>query len=127
MAKATLTAKIGAGFYILWGVFHLFAANAVYRLAQSLSPDMTQGRLLQDAFYLLCAACAAILIAVTLNVRNDRQGYWINGVVVALADIPFILFVLMPGYTPWWPGLLGPLLWALAFLFTSFAQIGRAA
>jgi hypothetical protein len=36
--------------------------------------------------------------------------------------IPFILFVLIPGLMPWWPGLAGPLLWLAAFIFTS---VGR--
>jgi hypothetical protein len=41
---------------------------------------------------------AAIVLALTLNWRNDRLGFWVNGVMVGIADIPFILFVLMPGY-----------------------------
>jgi hypothetical protein len=42
-------ARIGALFYIFWGVFHLLAANAVYRLAEQ-STGMVRARLLQDAF-----------------------------------------------------------------------------
>jgi hypothetical protein len=47
-------------------------------------------------------------MAVTLNWRNDKQGYWMNGTLIAFADIPFVLFVLVPGLIPWWPGLAGP-------------------
>jgi hypothetical protein len=43
---------------------------------------------------------------------------------VGIADIPFILFVLVPGYVPWWPGLLGPSLWIAAFFFTTLARMG---
>jgi hypothetical protein len=43
---------------------------------------------------------------------------------VGIADIPFILFVLIPGYAPWWPGLLGPVLWIAAFSVTSLARTG---
>jgi hypothetical protein len=57
-----------------------------------------------------------------LNWRNDRLGFWVNGVMVGIADIPFILFVLIPGYAPWWPGLLGPILWIAAFSVTGFAR-----
>jgi hypothetical protein len=45
---------------------------------------------------------------------------------VGIADIPFILFVLIPGYAPWWPGLLGPVLWIAALSVAGVAQIGAA-
>jgi hypothetical protein len=121
MQTAKWAARIGAGFYVLWGIFHLAAANSVYVLAGQ-STGMVRGRLLQDAFYLLFFAISAILIAVILNWRNDKQGYWMNGTLLAFADIPFILFVLVPGLIPWWPGLAGPLLWLAAAIFTS---VGR--
>jgi len=114
-------ARIGAVFYVLWGVFHLVAANAVYGLAEQ-STGMVRGRLLQDAFYVLFFAVAGIVMAVVLNWRNDKQGYWMNGTLIAFADIPFVLFVLVPGLIPWWPGLAGPLLWLISFFFTT---VGR--
>ena len=113
-------AKIGAVSYVSWGVFHLAAANAVYALAEQ-STGMVHARLQQDAFYLLFFAVAGILMAVILNWRNDKQGYWMNGLLMAFADIPFVLFVLVPGLIPWWPGLVGPVLWVIAFLFTTIA------
>ena len=79
---------------------------------------------MQTAFYLAAFAATAILLAFTLNWRNDRLGLWVNGVMVGIADIPFILFVLIPGYAPWWPGLLGPVLWIAAFSVTGLARIG---
>jgi hypothetical protein len=121
MQTAKWAARIGAGFYVLWGIFHLVAANSVYVLAGR-STGMVQGRLLQDAFYLVFFAISGILMAVILNWRNDKQGYWMNGSLLAVADMPFILFVLVPGLIPWWPGLVGPLLWLAALIFTS---VGR--
>jgi hypothetical protein len=79
---------------------------------------------MQTAFYLAAFAAAAIIFAITLNWRNNQFGFWINAVMVGIADIPFILFVLVPGYVPWWPGLLGPLLWIAAFFFTTLARVG---
>jgi hypothetical protein len=127
MNKSILSARIGAIFYVLWGVFHLIAARSVYDLAETIEPGMTQGRIMQCAFYLLFFALFGIVVALTSVWRNSRQGYWMNGVLIAIADIPFILFVLIPGYMPWWPGLVGPLLWTLAFLFTSFARLKHTA
>ena len=123
MNSRNLAAKIGAVFYVLWGIFHLFAANSVYKLAGGAS-GMVQGRLLQTAFYLVFFAVSGIAIAVALNWRNDRQGYWMNGILIAFADIPFVLFVLLPGLVPWWPGLAGPLLWTVAFIFTTVGRFG---
>jgi hypothetical protein len=85
---------------------------------------LIEGRLLQTAFYLAAFAAAAIAFAVSLNWRNNRLGFWANGVMVGIADIPFILFVLIPGYAPWWPGLLGPMLWVAAFFFTALGRMG---
>jgi hypothetical protein len=68
---------------------------------------MVRARLLQDASYLLFFAVAGIVMAVILNWRNDKQGYWMNGTLIAFADLPFVLFVLVPGLIPWWPGLAG--------------------
>src|SRR5277367_7205039 len=116
--------KIGAVFYVLWGLLHFTAASGVYKLAQNSPATMAQGRLMQTAFYLAAFATAAIIFAITLNWRNDRFGFWANAVMVGIADIPFILFVLITGYAPWWPGLLGPILWIAAFFFTALARMG---
>ena len=79
---------------------------------------------MQTAFYLAAFAATAIVLALTLNWRNDRFGFWANGVIVGIADIPFILFVLIPGYAPWWPGVVGPVLWIAAFAATGLARMG---
>jgi hypothetical protein len=96
-----IAVKIGATLYVCWGLLHFTAAFGVYKLAQTSAGTMIQGRLLQTAFYLAAFAAAAIAFAVTLNWRNDRLGFWANGAMVGIADIPFILFVLIPGYAPW--------------------------
>jgi hypothetical protein len=121
-----LTAKIGALFYICWGLLHFTAAYGVFKLAQGSPANLAQGRLMQTAFYLAAFATGAIIFAITLNWRNDRLGFWINAVMVGVADIPFILFVLVPGFAPWWPGLLGPILWIAASAFTASARVGAA-
>jgi hypothetical protein len=119
-----IAAKVGAVLYVCWGLLHFTAAYGVFKLAQNLPATMAQGRVMQTAFYLAAFATAAIVFAVTLNWRNDRFGFWVNAVAVGIADIPFILFVLVPGYAPWWPGLLGPLLWIAAFFFTALTCMG---
>jgi hypothetical protein len=118
-----ITAKLGAALYVCWGLLHFTAAYGVYKLAQSSPASIVQGRLMQTAFYLAVVAATAIVLALTLNWRNDRLGFLVNGMMVGITDIPFIVFVLSPGYAPWWPGLLGPVLWIAAFSLTSLGRM----
>ena len=116
-----LWARAGAICYIVWGFIHLQAAYAVYHLGTTLQPNMTQGRIYQDAWNLLFFGLAGIILGVTLNWRNSRWGYWINLGVIALTDTGFIFFVLVPGYYPFWPGIDGPVFWFLGWIFLSIA------
>tara|TARA_B100000586_G_scaffold2349_2_gene1527 strand:- start:4955 stop:5344 length:390 start_codon:yes stop_codon:yes gene_type:complete len=112
-------AKVGAVAYVMWGILHIQAARLVFLLGGSLEPGMVQGRIYQDAFSLLFFAIFGIAIAVWLNWRNSRLGYWLNLVVISAADIGFIVYVLLPGYVPLVPGGLGPLLWVVAIIFST--------
>ena len=112
-------AKVGAAAYVMWGILHIQAARLVFLLGDSLDPGMVQGRIYQDAFNLLFFAIFGIAVAVWLNWRNSRLGYWLNLVVISAADIGFIVYVLLPGYVPLVPGGLGPLLWVVAIIFST--------
>jgi hypothetical protein len=122
MSWNTGMARIGAVFYVLWGLVHYGAVYGVHQLAQSTPLTIEHGRLEQLAFYLASFATAGIVLA-TLNWRNSRLGFWCNAVAVSIGDIPFILFVLVPGYVPVWPGILGPVLWIMALACTAIAQL----
>jgi hypothetical protein len=111
--------------YVLWGLLHLQAARLVYMLGQSLESGMIQGRIFQGAWNLLFFALFGIVVAVVFNWKNSRLGYWLNLVVISAADIGFIVTVLMPGYVPWIPGGLGPLLWIVALFFSSVGIMRR--
>lgn len=115
----------GAICYALWGCLHLQAAHAVYHVGAALEPGMTQGRVFQDAWNLLFFGVTAIVVALTLNIRNNAWGYWINLGVLTLADTGLIFFVLVPGYMPLWPGVAGPVLWILGWIFTTVAYLRR--
>lgn len=114
-----LSARLGAATYVLWGLLHLQAARLVYMLGQTLEPGIVQGRIYQNAWNLLFFALFAIVVAVLLNWKNSRLGYWLNLIVVSAADIGFIVAVLVPGYVPFVPGGLGPLLWVVAVFFST--------
>jgi hypothetical protein len=76
---------------------------------------------LQDAWNLLWFSILAIVAAVAFNWRNDVRGWWINLAVVSVADLGFIIFVLVPGYVPLWPGVAGPLFWLLGLGLSTLA------
>jgi hypothetical protein len=118
--------RIGAIAYVLWGILHLLAASEAARLAFSVEGGAIQGRLLQNAWGLAVFALVAMVIAITMNWRNSRAGYWINLVTVSAADLGFIIFILAPGHLPLWPGALGPLLWITGALFTTLGLATRA-
>ena len=123
MSTSNTISKIGAVFYIIWACLHLLAAYSVYVLGRSLDSSMVQGRLFQDAWNLLFFSIIGISVAARLNRRNSVWGYWINFVTVGLADTGFIFFVLVPGYTPVWPSILGPVFWVLATIFSTIALL----
>jgi len=116
-------ARLGSITYVLWGILHIEAARRVYMLGRGLDAGIVQGRVYQDAWNLLFFALFGIAVGVLLNWKNSRLGYWLNLVVVSAGDIGFILFVLIPGYVPFVPGALGPLLWMVAVVFSTVGLV----
>ncbi|MEU7043723.1 hypothetical protein AB0A77_21985 [Streptomyces varsoviensis] len=122
---ARIAAKLGAVFYVIWGIVHISAAYGLLKLGQSLDPGMVQARVFQDAWNILMSALAVIVIGALMNWRNSTTGYWINLILVTLLDIAFVLFVIVPGYAPLWPGLAGPIAWVIAAFFSTLAFTAR--
>ena len=118
-------ARLGAVFYILWGLLHFIAAKKVFMLGQTLESGLVQGRIYQDAFYLLFFAMFGIVVAVSLNWKNSKLGYWLNLVIISVGDIGFIITISMPAYIPLFPGSLGPILWLIALMFTTIGMFKR--
>lgn len=123
---ATGTARLGAICYVLWGLIHYNAVYGVFKLASTIPASMERGRLQQVAFYLAFFATTAIVVGIVLNWRNDRLGFWLNAIAVSTGDIPFILFVLLPGYVPFGLGVIGPALWIAALLCTAIGRSSRS-
>lgn len=113
--------KIGATLYILWGLLHVKASIATYQLGMTLEPGIVQGRVFQDAWSLAFFAISVSVIAVLLNWKNSRLGFWLNLTLATVTDLGFILHVLAPGYIPMVPGVAGPVLWVFAVIFTAIA------
>ena len=133
-------AKIGAVFYVLWGVLHMWlGAMMLIRLGsdggaailemvgtgvppEELPQDVggvTAGLLGQHAWNLLWFGIFGAVVGAMLNWRNSRAGYWANLVVISAADVGFIVAILLPGYIRIMDGIWGPVLWLLAVAFTT--------
>lgn len=127
LTKPITLPRIGAISYIIWNILHFSAAYEVYKLGSLQSPAMIQGRLYQDAWNLAFFATVATVVAIWLNWRNSKMGYWINLLTVSVTDIGFVLFVLLPGHLPWIPGVVGPVFWILGAILTTWAYLSGKA
>jgi hypothetical protein len=138
--------KIGAVFYVLWGIAHLGVGGALlYRLAteggtaalaqsssavplEELPQNLTgaaSALVGQHAWNLVVFGCFALVVAVTLNWRNSRLGYWLNLGVVSAVDVGFIYAFVLPGYIRLADGLPGPALWVLAVIFSTIGLLAN--
>jgi len=112
-------AKTGSVLYIIWGLLHIVASVQGFQLGATLEPGLVQGKINQGAWELLFIALAAISIAIIYNWKNSRLGYWLNLLIVSIADIGFIIFVLLPGHVDLFPGIMGPVFWVTAAIFST--------
>ena len=131
--------RIGAIFYILWGVLHvIIGAVLFYKLSTvgnygvmattgsavppeqipRISSALLDGILTQYAWNVLWPGLFAIGVAF-MNWKNSLFGYWYNLIVITLVDSGFACAILLPGYITLRDGLPGPIFWFLAVIFST--------
>lgn len=136
--------KLGAICYALWGLLHIIGAavlllqatdagaTTVFATIGSATPASALPQLsstLADAvlgYYawnLLWIGAFVLVVAVTLNWRNHRLGYWLNLVVVSAVDLGLVLFLLAPAHMALADGLMGVALWLPALLFSTIGLV----
>jgi len=140
----TFAHKIGAVFYILWGILHiaggavlfqqLAAEGATGALATlgsavpaaglpAISGGVTAAVLAFFAWNWIWIGLLVLVVGVRLNWKNSQVGYWLNLTVVGAADLGLIVTLLVPGHmalTDGWPG---PLLLLLAAMFSTIGLL----
>lgn len=133
--------KIGAVIYLLWGVIHILGGGLIMLAsepAQQLgmmssnvtveplppgSAGLVHAGLSFHGFNLLWFGIFVAVVAMTMNWKNTRGGYWLNLTVVGAADLGLIIFLILPGYMSVSDGLIGPLLLVPAFVFSTIGLL----
>ncbi len=142
--------KIGAVCYILWGLIHVLRGAVMFRRisadgamggATVMAPGMpiagqpqipmglADGVFLYHAWNILWFGLFAIVVAVLLNWKNSRVGYWANFAVLGAVEVGLIAAMIWPGHMKVGPDTLsGLVLWALGVLFTTmgYLKVGQA-
>ena len=65
-------------------------------------------------------------VAILLNWRNDRIGYWLNLIVVGAVDLGYVVLVVVPGYVP--ASLIpfaGPIIYVIGAMFSTAGLLRR--
>lgn len=117
--------RIGAVLYIVWGVLQVRAALNIYAVSIAVPPELESlgGRIFQSAWNMYWVAVFSIGVAAVYNWKNKPLGYWINLIMVSLANLGYIFAVLIPGYVPLGKGLVGLTVWVLAVIFTTIGYL----
>lgn len=130
--------QIGAGLFVVWGVIHIlvggsalvsfFTAGPAEMFTQSeifLEPNEIDATLthighVMAHYYFDIAGLGilAIIVAVTLVRENDPLGFWISLIVLGITDFAFVYLEIMPGYQPFFPQILAPVIFVLGIVFT---------
>jgi hypothetical protein len=77
------------------------------------------------SYNLIWFGLLSLVVALSLNWRNSVTGYWVNLVVVGADDLGLLLFLILPGHLTFAEAGLGPVLFVLAFVFTTLGQLYR--
>lgn len=115
-----LMPRLGAAFYVLWGLVHLYAAWLGFQI--TVNEALAQAKLEQGAWNLGFIALLAIVIAVFGNWRNSMLAYLLNLVMISVTDIGFLIFVYGPGLSS---DLIGPALWILGAIFSTLGILKK--
>jgi hypothetical protein len=140
-------AKTGAVFYALWGLLHVIGGAvqlatlngeggaALTRMISSARPLGPEAAAVpaaaaafmgMGAFNILWIGLLVTLIALTMNWRNSRLGYWLNLGIVGATDLGLLVALLLPGTMAWSDGGLGLSLYALALITSSVGRTQQA-
>jgi hypothetical protein len=142
--KSNRTAKIGAVFYLLWGIVHvagagmqlvalrsggggalgeMIATARTYDPATDPVPEVASAFMGMGAFNLLWIGLLVSWIALRMNWKNSVAGYWLNLGIVGATDLGLVLFLLASGTMAWTDGSIGLSLYLFAAVFSTVGLV----
>ncbi|MEV0352058.1 hypothetical protein AB0H88_40360 [Nonomuraea sp. NPDC050680] len=122
-SAAGMVAKIGAAFYVMWGILHIYVGILVLSklLAHGLPVGTDAGRSVMYFWLVILVGVQAILVSIFLNWRNSHAGYWINAWTSIVGDLGLVVFMMIPGNLSFAQGISGPVLCAPALVCSTYA------
>ena len=142
-------ARVGAAFYVLWGLVHVVGAGFQLSTLQSAGgvgltamistgqpldpgavavfPEAAAAFMGMGAMNILWIGLLVMYVGMTRNWRNSRNGYWLNLALVGCTDMALVLALLLPGYMSWADGAIGLTLFVLALIFSTLGRRQDAA
>ena len=128
-------AKIGAIFFISWGLIHIIGGGAIL-VAVAESPaqgfaiygahndsytELAGGVLAYLAYGFVWIAVLVTYIGARYNWQNNQLGLALNTLLVGMTDIGLIVFLVLPGFMSWGNASPGLLLFIGAVVFGGIA------
>ena len=136
--------KIGATFYILWGIIHVgIGATSLYSLSTSGSravllmmgsilppeeipqiiPNVVSGLVAQHSWNLIWFGLFAIIVGTLLNWKNSKTGYWFNVALVSATEIGVVISLAVTGYITLFPIFMGLTFGIIAVIFSTIGRL----
>ena len=126
--STTTYARIGAVFFVLWGLLHIVgggailaaaaggaeAGYAIYQNSAGPFPPVAGAILSYFAFQLVWLGALVAAIGATLNWRNSALGLALNTALAGLTDLGLVIFLAVPGYVSWPEAAIGIVLFLVA-------------
>lgn len=131
-------ARTASVLFLLWGLIHVLGgfvmlqaladggAEAYLRTVATVDPSgaslvppdgsPAQAILGFHAWNILWVGLCVSVVAVVLNRRSSRVGYWVNLALVSGADLGLLFFLVLPGVMTWGTAAPGLTLWIPAAL-----------
>lgn len=131
-------ARIGAAFFGLWGLLHVVGGSAIlaaalgggpaagyafYEQSAGEYPAVAGAILAMNSFTIAWVGALVIVIAATMNWRNNCTGFALNLVLAGLMDVALVVFLLAPGFVTTRDAMLGISLLVIAATFSSLGLL----
>ncbi len=138
--------KIGAVFYVLWGVAHILGGAMMLNTVASeggtaalgmLGNGVSLEQLPQDLNGVANSALGLLfwdltwfgalvaIVAITMNWKRSLAGFWITLGVVLATDLAYMYAIVIPGYIAFPRGFIAPPLAVLAIVFSIVGYLRR--